>query len=333
MGGWMREQLERVVAGGAPGVIAGVRCGQQLWCGAAGVADTTTGRPRGVDEHFRIGSVTKLFTATLLLQLVAEGRVELDEGCRQLLNHTSGVFDYGDDPDFLDALTGTAFLTTRFRGYHPDELVALARAHPPTCAPGTAWRYSNTNYVLAGQLIERVTGNTYAEELDRLIVRPLGLTGTHLPGSRTTLPEPHARHYSPLMVPGAEQHDVTELNASYAWAAGGAISTLVDLTRFVAALLGGDLLPPVLREQLLTVVPGSSYGLGIVRWTLADGTAVWGHNGMIHGSFTIVAGTRDGARVVAANVNSDDRDYPIEAFNDLLGDVPSPPPGSPLTGL
>jgi D-alanyl-D-alanine carboxypeptidase len=158
----------------------------------------------------------------VLLQLVAEGRVELDEISRRLLNHTSGHFD----PGFLEAFVGTAFLTERFRTYHPEELVALAMAHPPTSVPGTTWRYSNTNYALAGRMIERVTGNPYAAEVHRRIVRPLGLTGTSLPGSRTALPEPHARHHSPLMVGGAKLHDVTELNSTYGWAAGGIVSTV-----------------------------------------------------------------------------------------------------------
>jgi D-alanyl-D-alanine carboxypeptidase len=317
----MRQQLERIVAAGAPGVIAEVRRGHNVWSGAAGVADTATGRPRSVDERFRIGSVTKVFTATVLLQLVAEGRVDLDENCRRLLNHTSGIFDYSDDPGFLADFTGPAFLTARLRTYRPDELVALAMAHPPIFAPGTAWRYSNTNYVLAGQLIERITGNSYADEVHRRIVRPLGLAGTHMPDTETTLPEPHARHYSPLMVPGAEPHDVTELNASYAWAAGAMVSTVGDLTRFLAALLAGLLLPPAQQEQMFTEAPDSNYGLGVVRWPLPGGRAVWGHNGMIHGSFTVAAGTRDGGLVVAANVNSDDRDYPIETFTDLLREV------------
>ena len=84
------------MAAGAPGIITAVRRGPEIRCHAAGVADTATGRPRTTDEHFRVGSVTKLFTATVLLQLVAEGRVELDENRRQMLNHTSGIFDYGD---------------------------------------------------------------------------------------------------------------------------------------------------------------------------------------------------------------------------------------------
>lgn len=319
----MRQQLERIVAGGAPGVIAEVRRGPEVWRGAAGVADTTTGRPRSVDERFRIGSVTKLFTATVFLQLVAEGRVDPDDSSRQLLNHTSGNFDYADDPGFLADLTGPAFLTTRFCAYRPDELVALAAAHPPVFAPGTAWRYSNTNYVLAGQLIERATSNSYAEEVHRRIVRPLGLTGTHVPGTETTLPEPHARHYSPLMVPDGEPHDVTELNPSYAWAAGAMVSTVGDLTRFLTALLTGRLLPRAQQEQMFTPAPGSNYGLGIVHWQPSAGPAVWGHNGMIYGSFTIVAGTRDGGLVVAANVNSDHRDYPVETFTDLLRGIPT----------
>jgi D-alanyl-D-alanine carboxypeptidase len=313
----MRQQLERIVAAGTTGVIAEVRRGQEVWHGAAGVADTATARPRSVDEHFRIGSVTKLFTATVLLQLVAEGRIDLDDTSRRLLNHTSGNFDYTDDPGFVADMTGPAFLTTRFRAYRPDELVALAMAHPPVFAPGNAWQYSNTNYVLAGQLIERVTGNSYAEEVHRRIVRPLGLAGTHLPDTETTLPEPHARHYSTLLVPGADPHDVTDLNASCAWAAGAMVSTVGDLTRFLAALLTGRLLRPDLQEQMFIQAPDSNYGLGIVHWPMPGGTALWGHNGMIHGSVTMVAGTRDGGLVVAANVNSDGRDS-IEMFTDLL---------------
>jgi D-alanyl-D-alanine carboxypeptidase len=300
--------LEQIVAGGAPGVIAEVRRGSQVWRGAAGVADLATRRARRVDEHFRIGSVTKTFTATVLLQLVAEGLVELDS-CRRLLNHTSGIFDYADDPGFLADFTGPAFLgAARYRTYRPDELVAMARAHPST---GTDYHYSNTNYVLLGQLIEKATGHSYAEEVRRRIVEPLGLTGTYLPGADTTLPEPHARHYSPLLVPGTQPQDVTELNPSYAWAVGDLVSTLDDLTAFLGALLAGRLLPPGVQEQMLTL---GFYGLGIVHWRLNDGTDVWGHNGMIFGSFTIVAGTRGGERVVAVNVNSDERDYPVESF-------------------
>jgi D-alanyl-D-alanine carboxypeptidase len=123
----------------------------------------------------------------------------------------------------------------------------------------------------------------------RRIVRPLGLTGTHVPGTETTLPTPHARNYSTLAVPGAEPYDVTEMNASCGWAAGGMVSSLGDLTRFLAALLDGRLLPAAQQEQMFTEAPGSNYGLGIVRWPLPDGTSLWGHNGMIHGSFTIVA--------------------------------------------
>jgi D-alanyl-D-alanine carboxypeptidase len=113
----MRRRLEGIVAAGAPGVIAAMRSETSSGREAVGVADTTTGRPRGVDEHFRIGSVTNPFT--VLLQLVAEGRVELDETCRRLLNHTSGHFDYGDDPRFLEAFVGTAFPASPSRGPRP----------------------------------------------------------------------------------------------------------------------------------------------------------------------------------------------------------------------
>jgi len=315
--GRVNGHLDRIVAGGAPGVIAGIRRGQDVWCGAAGVADSATGRPRVVDERFRIASVTKLFTATVVLQLVAEGLVELDEDLRRLLSHTSGIFSYTDDPGFVADATGPAFLTTRFRTYRPDELVALARAHPPTSPPGTTYQYSNTNYVLLGQLIERITGDSYAEEVHRRIISPLGLTGTSMPGTETALPEPHARHYSTLMEPGTRPYDVTELDSTCAWAAGGLVSTVGDLTRFLAELLAGRLLPATQQEQMFTVGPDGTYGLGVVHWPQPGGPSLWGHNGMIHGSVTIAAGTRDGGAVVAANVNGDDRDS-IEMFTDLL---------------
>ncbi|MFK4071770.1 serine hydrolase [Streptomyces sp. NPDC029674] len=161
--------------------------------------------------------------------------------------------------------------------------------------------------------------------------RPLRLTGTSLPlGADPTLPTPHARHYTKLFSsdPDAPVHDVTELETTPYWAAGGMISTLTDLTRFFAALLGGQLLRPEQQREMFTMVqtanwlPRSTYGLGVSRLTLPSGTAVWGMGGALFGSWTYVYGTRDGTHLLAVDTNADWTtgrwEDPIGIFTDLL---------------
>ncbi|WP_158888656.1 serine hydrolase domain-containing protein [Amycolatopsis anabasis] len=350
----VRRVLDRAVTeGGLPGILAEVRDGDRRWFGTAGVADTGTGRQRRAQDRFRIGSTTKTFAATLVLQLAGEHRLSLDDTVekwlpgmvhgnghdggritvRQLLNQTSGIFNYALDPEMLRHYLGPEFLEHRFDGASPEQLVRIATSHPPAFAPGTDWGYSNTNFILAGMIVERVTGATFAGELARRITGPLGLTGTYLPrGDDPSIRGPHSRHYSRLNMPdpSARVYDVTEMNSSWAWTAGGMISTAGELNRFFGALLGGRLLPPAQQREMFTTVPthgwidDAAYGLGMSSVRLPCGTTVWGMGGAINGSWSYTYGTRDGRHLVATNVNGDwaDGDFqprnPIGVFTDVL---------------
>ncbi|BAJ26060.1 MULTISPECIES: serine hydrolase domain-containing protein [Kitasatospora] len=338
----LRRLLDRAVTrGGVPGVVVEVReCGQ-VWRAAAGVADTATGRERTIADRFRIGSITKPFVATVVLQLAAEGRIGLDDPLaaqlpcpgvesaagatvRELLNHTSGVPSHTDDPAALNA----------HATHPPATLLRVAAARPRAFAPGAGWAYSNTNYVLAGLLVEHVTGRTLAAEVDRRISRPLGLTGTRLPSAADHgLPAPHARHYTKLFRtdPDAPVLDATTLDPAPFWASGDMVSTVGDLNRFLAALLAGRLLPPDRQRDLLLTVPtrdwlpGAAYGLGVCALPLPGGTGTrWGMGGATIGSWTYAFATPDGSRLLAVNTNADWTDPasgwadPIGLFTELL---------------
>ncbi|MFC8424843.1 serine hydrolase domain-containing protein [Streptomyces sp. NPDC057236] len=256
-------------------------------------------------DHFRAGSITKTFVATVVLQLADEGRLSLSDTVekhlpglvrgagndgraltlRSLLTHTSGLYDFSADT------RGTVPVT-------PLQAVRIALTHPP--AHSGRFSYSNTNYVLLGLVVERVTGHSYAAEAEHRIIAPLRLTGTSFPGSLTSLPSPHGRSYA------ADGTDVTRLDPRVAGAAGELVTTLADLDRFYAALLGGELLPPRrLREMLDTRTAHGSYGMGLFPVTLPCGTTVWGHNGRISGSYVRTAATVDGRRVLTFRVNTE----------------------------
>ncbi|MFB6891900.1 serine hydrolase domain-containing protein [Kitasatospora sp. NPDC056327] len=306
-----------------PGAIAGAREDGAGWTTAVGVADTATGRPRSPRERFRIGSVTKTFTATVVLQLRAEGRLGLDDPVerwlpgvvrgngnlgaaitvRQLLGHTSGLFSFDEDPEMIRLLAGPDFLAHRYDTYRPEDLVRTALAHPPLFPAGTSRSYSNTNYLLAGMIIAEVTGRPYGEEIERRILRPLGLTSTSLPGTAAGLPHPHALGYSKLFGGSPAPLETTRLNPSWAGAAGEMISTTADLTRFHSALMRGQLLPRAELDEMLPAAGGPGLGIGSV--TLGCGITVWGHTGGIHGSTTVSLTTRDGRHAFALNVNAD----------------------------
>ena len=329
----MRTAVER---DGVPGVLGEADDGAGRWTGTAGVGDTRTHRARLPEEHFRIGSLTKPFVATVLLQLEAEGEIRLDDPVgrwlknlplgpygaafgrqdqvltvRQLLDHTSGIADYTTAPGLRGLYYGSGFLSGRARTHSPRALATAALRQPRLFAPGDGWSYSNTNYVLAGMLVERVTGRSYAEEIERRVIRPLGLRDTSLPGTSVRVPGPHGRAYSRLNgdAPGARAHDVTALNPSLAGASGEMISSTRDLTRFVRELLRGRLLPPRQLAAMKDTVPsgagGDRYGLGLTSRALSCGITVWGHEGTIHGSRSAVFATEDGAHSAAFNVNAD----------------------------
>lgn len=337
--------LDEIVAQGTPGVIAQVRDAHGVWNGRAGVGDVASGRERSAQDRFRIASVTKTFTATVLLKLEAEGKLSLDDSVakwlpgvvcgkgyrpgkitlRHLLNHTSGIFDYNMDEGFRARYAGDEFDRNRHVRWSPRKLVNIALAHPPNFQPEQGsrpgkpgrWDYSDTNYVLAGMVIERAAGSTYAQAVERRIIKPLGLRGTSVPGLSPKLPAPHATHYSTLFEDGpqARQRDVTEFSPTVAFSAGQLISTTGDVNTFLSKLLAGELLPPAQQRQLLDAVPvdgdkghggpNDVYGLGIRHFQLKEGCRAWGHGGMIPGSATRTLATADGRHVMTVNRNGD----------------------------
>ncbi|MGW3107165.1 serine hydrolase domain-containing protein [Streptomyces sp. NPDC001100] len=327
-----RQAIKAAVRDGVPGVTATVKDGGTTWSATAGVGNLRTGKPRSADDRYRVGSITKAFVSTVLLQLEAEGRLSLDDTVekwlpgvvrgngndggritvRQLLNHTSGIYNYTEDEGFGRAyFTKDGFFQHRYDTKTPAGLVAIAMSHKPDFAPGTSWHYSNTNYVLAGMVIQKVTGHSYATEIRDRIINPLHLRATSLPGTKVTVPNPSSRAYSKL----AEEttgptYDVTKLNPSIASSAGEMISDSADLDRFYGALLGGKLLPVKQLKEMQTTVPAGDspttrYGLGISDIKLPCGVHLWGHDGGIHGSSSVVVATPDGRHSLAFNFNGD----------------------------
>jgi D-alanyl-D-alanine carboxypeptidase len=317
--GELRRLLDPVVAAGAPGAAARVRDEHGVTQAASGVADLRTRRRMRPRLTYRVGSVTKPFVATVVLQLVAEGRLSLSDTVerwlpgilpygdrvtvRQLLNHTSGIPDNSLEP----LVILYTFPHGRARAWTPRELVALVADQPPDFPPGTAWSYSNTGYVLAGMIIEKATGRRLGQELARRIFRPLGLRDTVFPVNRPDIPGPNPRGYSlPLVDQAGPVLDFTVYNPSLAWGAGNLISDLGDLERFFRALLGGRLLPPRLLAAMTTPVdtgtPGYGYGLGLDIIETPSARLV-GHGGAIPGFDNIVLNTEDGRRQLGVMIN------------------------------
>ncbi|MCF6473493.1 beta-lactamase family protein [Nonomuraea sp. MG754425] len=329
----LRRAIEEIVDSGFAGVSLRVNDESGEWAGSAGVAELDGAAKPPIEGHVRIGSNTKTFTAALVLRLVAEGKVGLDVPAadhlpefgldrritvRMLLQHTSGVFNFSgevyDDGTVVPGIpipygtTGEAWVDNRFKVYQPRELVELALSKPARFEPGTGWSYSNTNYVLARLLIEKVTGRTYAEEMRRLILGPLGLSGTVVPDTSPEIPEPHAHAYYRYEDAGGQRTvDITRQNPSWISTGGDMISTTRDLHTFISALLGGRLLPaPLLTEMCTphpTGIPNMDYGLGVFVVTIDGGGTVISHNGAAVGHAALMYSTPDGRKTLTAALN------------------------------
>jgi D-alanyl-D-alanine carboxypeptidase len=314
----LRDALDGVVAAGASGVSLRVDDGRRtvrLAAGAARLDPRVRMRP---DARLRVGSITKTFVATAVLQLAGERRLSLDDSVerwlpglvpagdgitlRQLLNHTSGIFNYTEDDAFI-----TAVLSDPLREYTPRELVGIATSYPPNFPPGTSWSYSNTGYVVLGMVVERVTHRPLAEVLRQRVIRPLHLRDTLLPTRYPGIPGYHARGYVPPSLSGQlppprgvpdRYVDVTLLSPTAAGAAGALISNPDDLRTFYRALLSGRLLRPAQLAELKTMVevePDFGYGLGLYTTTTPCGR-VWGHDGGIPGYATVAWNDETGRR-------------------------------------
>ncbi len=280
-----------MAADSAPGAIAGVWQGGRSWTAARGTPDLATGAPMSLADHFRVASNTKAVVATAVLRLAGQGRVGLTDPVSdyvagvpggqhitlaELLQHTSGLADYYDQ-----AFQAAVFAHPE-RRWATGTLLALGYARSPLFPPGTAWSYSNTGYLLLGQVIQNVTGQPLASALRQLIFAPLGLRATSFPDT-PQLPAPHPHGYV-TETPGGGLTDITALSPTIAGAAGAIISTLGDLRLLATAIGDGALLTPATqRLRLRTVpIPGSpsyvGYGLGLI--VLND---FYGHDGEIPG--------------------------------------------------
>ncbi|MEZ0113969.1 D-alanyl-D-alanine carboxypeptidase [Catenulispora sp. EB89] len=341
--GRLQQEADAIRAAGAPGVLVSVTTPNGRQTVRSGVADTATGAPVPLDARFRIGSATKSFVATVVLQLVGEGRLSLsdtvghwlpgvvagngNDGSRitvnELLQHTSGIYDFAHD--LPEIATAAGYQTGRFDVYTPAQLVALAMKHEPTFAPGTGISYSNTNYVLLGMIIKQVTGQTWAHEVEARIIKPLGLRHTVIPGTVPYIRGPHAEGYSTFG--GTDPVDVTVLNPSMIDAAGSIISTTGDLGRFYTALTSGRLLAPAQLAAMETTIPAAQlsvfwpdarYGLGLAWFPLSCGGGYFGHPGGVPGYQTWDAVAPDTGRSVVVSSTGDGSEAIQLATNALV---------------
>jgi D-alanyl-D-alanine carboxypeptidase len=319
-----QTDVDALVAAGATGAILFVRDGNKTTRYTGGLADIATQRPIGAADHYRIASLTKTYVATVVLQLVAEGKLRLSDTVerwlpglvpkgnqitiRMLLGHTSGLHDHEMDPEVLKPYLGGNL------GYYwsPLRLVKIAASRPALFAPGDTKRasYSSTNYLVAGLIVEKVTRRSIGAELTRRIFKPLRLAGTSYPGRNTQLPSPYAHGYFLLGPPPLV--DVSAFSPSLSGAAGGIVSTVGDVAVFYRALLSGRLIEPALLKSMKTTMPATGsdlkqrMGLGLERFPTSCGAA-WGHSGSFPGYWTYAFSSANGSRqaVVMVNMNPD----------------------------
>ncbi|GAA1073004.1 serine hydrolase domain-containing protein [Kitasatospora arboriphila] len=339
----LQKAVEDFVDAGFAGVQMRVHDERGAWAGTAGVRKLGEAAAPPPDGRFWIGSTTKTFVATLVLQLVADRAIGLDDPVadhlpelgldgritvRMLLRHTSGLASYtGDlDPDgtFVPGIpaAGKPWVDDRFHSYRPEELVRFALAKPARFEPGADQSYSNTNYTLAVLLIEKAAGRSYAEQMRLRILQPLGLRDTAVPGDSPELPAPHAHGY--YRYQDGDQWkvvDVTRQNLTLLTGAGDMISTTRDLHTFFSSLLGGALLPAPLLAEMRTPHGMLGYGLGLFVQDLGpDGGTVVHHNGGAPGGYgALMIASPDGSRTLTAGLTTGDADVdPARAFPEAL---------------
>lgn len=304
-----------------PGAIIGVWIGDKTpWIATMGVADLETKQPISIDDKVRIGSITKTFTGTILLQLVDEGKIRLDDKLskyfpdfpngnnitiEQLGNMTSGIYNYSDDSVLVADMLGNLQ-----KGFTPQELITIAKNHPPYFEPGTSYHYSNTNTILLGLIIEQITGNPFGKEIQYRIFNPLEMKNTSFEND-SNFPEPHAHGYFYFDSTSAEPTDVTGLNPSWGWSAGAIISTLGDLFKFAKPMATGQLINSNTQNKRLKwgktmTSPHGEWANVPLRYAFAicDFGGAFGHNGGIPGfnSFMGYIPEKDATIIVLVNM-------------------------------
>ncbi|MFD7472151.1 serine hydrolase domain-containing protein [Streptomyces sp. NPDC059837] len=315
----LQAVLHTALSQGAPGAMVRVDDNGTIHRLSEGVADRATGRAITTTDRFRVGSVTKSFSAVVLLQLVDEGKLDLDASVntylpgllpdnritvRQVMSHRSGLYDYTND---MFAQTVPGFESVRNKVFSYQDLVTLSLKHAVTNAPGAAYSYSNTNFVVAGMLIEKLTGHSVATEYQNRIFTPLNLTDTFYVHPDTAIPGTHANGYLTPDEAGGALVDSTEQTVSWAQSAGAVISSTQDLDTFFSALMSGQLMSAAQLAQMqqwTTVNSTQGYGLGLRRRDLSCGISVYGHTGTVQGYYTYAFASKDGKRSVIALANT-----------------------------
>ena len=320
----LKSRAQGLVDDGYPAALAAVSDAEGESAGVAvGKGNLETGQAPPMDGEVRIGSNTKTFVAVVVMQMVQEGRVGLDEPIetylpglirgegidgskitvRQLLQHTSGL------PEHTDYyFSSNAAALESIQHYIPArDLLDVALSKPAAFEPGTQWSYSNTNYIVLGMLIERVSQRPVGEQIDQRIIKRLGLSHTYFPapGDRS-IKGTHPQGYH-LSVDG-ELEDITEMDPAWAWAAGAMVSTPSELNTFFQAVLDGRLLTQTSIDEMKNgavdasshLGPGTVYGLGLIGTSLSCGGTSWGHGGTIHGYQTDNAVGPDGTAAIFA---------------------------------
>ncbi|MFF7855127.1 serine hydrolase [Streptomyces sp. NPDC007904] len=331
----LEEAIDHVHRAGMPGLFAEVRDGDRVWRGAAGVADVVTGRPVTAGMRHRVGSITKTFTAAAVLQQVESGRIGLDTPIgrylpdlvpgergdaitvRMLTNHTSGLAEYlpyaypslKAYPVLAD--TGPQSLDDhRLTRFDPLELIGMGVTAPAVGAPGgTPGVYSNTNYLLLVQLLERVTGTTAERYITRNVIERAGLRDTGFPtGPRVD--GPHSRLYEAWFGMIDPPRDYSVYDMSWVGPSASLISTVADLNRFYGMLLAGKIVGPSSLAQMRRTVPVVSqegrtidYGLGLHPMEGPGRGTFWGHGGTVWGGGALAMTRADGKRQMAVAVN------------------------------
>ncbi len=331
----LQSALDAVHGAGMPGLYAEVRGAGEVWRGASGVSDVRTGRPVRPDMRQRVGSITKTFVAVAVMQQVEKGLVRLDAPIgdylprlvpgergrkitvRMLLNHTSGISDYlpyafpslAAFPSLPD-ISPESLDDNRFRRFRPVELIRMGVQAPPVGEPGVPpGVYSNTNYLLLGRLLEKVTGTTYDDYIARHVVRRAGL-------GRTTFPDgprirgPHSRMYEALYGLIDPPRDYSVYDMSWVGPGAALVSTVGDLNRFYRRLLAGRVVDPSSLAQMQRTVPVIAfdgqeiqYGLGLHRVDVPGCGTFWGHDGTVWGALTLSFTRADGGRQMSVAMN------------------------------
>lgn len=326
--------LDALHQAGMPGAFAEVRTPEGIWQGAAGVSDLETRTAATVDLQHRIGSVTKTFTAAAVLKQVERGELELDRPfgdylpelvpgdrgrtvtVRMLINHTSGLADYL--PYAYPSLrafpriaqtTPASLEAERLHSFEAEELIKLgvdAQGQTPGTTPGA---YSNTNYLLLGHLLERVTGLSAEKLITIDVIEPAGLQHTEFPSAKELI-RPHSRLYESWFGMFEPAHDFSVFDMSWVGVSAALVSTVSDLNEFFARLLAGQVVTPGTLAEIQRTNPVVSfeqtlidYGLGLLRKEIPGGGTYWGHDGSVWGGGTIALSSADGSHQVALAVN------------------------------